>query len=805
MSETITLSLSGLTCASCAVRASDAVQKVPGVREASVNYATGAATLEMDTAGLPAVLTALQRAGYPAQTQTVELQVQDMSCASCVGRVEAALRAVSGVETATANLAQSTATVEMAQGGTSEDALCRALAQAGYAAEVLRADDATDAQDLHTAEAARLARHTWLAGLLALPVVILEMGGHMIPAWHHMVMSTFGQTGGWAIQAALTTLILMGPGRAFFARGVPALLRGAPDMNSLVALGTGAAYGFSMVALLAPAALPVAARGVYFEAAAVIVALILLGRTFEARAKGRTGAAIRALAELRPDTATRLTDTGAEEDVRVSALTVDDLVRIKPGGALPVDGIVTHGESLVNESMITGEPLPVAKAPGDVVAAGTINGTGALDVRATRVGAHTTLGQIMRMVKEAQASKLPVQALVDRVTLWFVPAVLAIAATTLVTWLILGAPEIALVAAVSVLIIACPCAMGLATPTSIMVATGRAAEQGMLFRQAAALQNLAEIDVVAFDKTGTLTEGAPVLQSSAVADGFEEADVLRAVAAVEARSEHPLASAICAAFDGTLPPVQNFETVTGKGAVGNVEGRQVLVGSAAFLQDHDVTATPFADRASRAAGDGQTVIYAAFDGVLAAMFAVADRVKPESHSAVAALKAQGVEVVMLSGDARATADAVGKSLGIDRVMAGLSPTGKVATLDQLKAEGYRVAFVGDGINDAPALAAADVGLAVGSGTDVAIEAAHVVLATGDMTTVPRSITVARATLRNIRQNLGWAFGYNVLLIPVAAGAAYPLGGWLLSPVLAAAAMALSSVFVVTNALRLRRL
>ncbi|MEM9971274.1 MAG: copper-translocating P-type ATPase, partial [Pseudomonadota bacterium] len=592
---------------------------------------------------------------------------------------------------------------------------------------------------------------------------------------------------------------LAGPGRVFFARGIPALVRGAPEMNSLVAIGAGAAFLFSTVATFAPGVLPAGAAHVYFEAAGVIVALILLGRWLEARAKGRAGAAVRRLTELAPGVATVVTDAGDEER-DVDALRVGDLVRVRPGGRVAVDGTVIEGASHVDEAMLTGEPAPVAKNVGDAVTGGTLNTTGALVVRAERVGGDTVLAGIVGMVEDAQATKLPVQALVDRVTVVFVPVVLAIAAVTLAVWVWSGAGlGPAVVATVSVLIIACPCAMGLATPTSIVAGTGRAAELSIVFRDGAALQRLAGVGVVAFDKTGTLTEGRPAVTDVVVADGFERDALLSLAAGVEAASEHPLAQAVVDAAGDAKPGI-GFRSVTGAGAEALVGGHRVAVGNRAMMADVDLSALD--GTAARLSGEGKTAFFVAVDGAAAGVIAVADPVRASAAGAVRALQSAGVEVVLISGDAEATAQAVATAVGITRVMAEARPEDKLREIEALRGGGP-VAFVGDGINDAPALAAADVGVAVGSGTDVALEAADVVLMTADLGAVARAVAISRATMRNIRQNLGWAFGYNVLLIPVAAGVLYPAFGLLLSPMLAAGAMALSSVAVVTNALRLR--
>ena len=806
----IALQVTGLNCAGCAGRAERALASVDGVRAASVNLATatGQVTAAADVP-VSAFTEALEAAGYPAAKSAVSLQVEGLSCASCVGRVEAALADVPGVLSADVNLASQRAEVTYLTGATRGTDLARAATAAGYPAR-LRGDEADEAEEetARKAEEIRsLGLQVLIAAVLALPVFVIEMGGHMIPAVHLWVMEVIGHQQSYYLQFALTTLVLAGPGLQFYRKGFPALFRGAPDMNSLVALGTAAAYVFSVISTFAPQVLPFGTANVYFEAAAVIVVLILAGRYLEARAKGRTGAAIKALIGLQPKTALVISGGDAIE-TKVDEIAAGDLIRVRPGERIAVDGEVVSGTSYVDESMITGEPVPVQKSGGDPVTAGTINGNGPLEFRATKVGGETVLAQIIRMVEQAQGAKLPVQGMVDRITLWFVPAVMGTAALTVLVWAIFGpspALPFALVAGVSVLIIACPCAMGLATPTSIMVGIGRAAQMGVLFRKGDALQRLETVRVVALDKTGTLTAGRPALRDVICAEGFTRDEVLRLVGAAEASSEHPIARALVAAKGKGLPSAESVEAVPGFGLRARVEGREVLIGAARLMARESVGIGALDGQAKVLAARGETVFFAAIDGQAAALLSVADPVKPGSAEAVRALQAKGLKVAMISGDGQATANAVAADLGIDLVVADCRPGDKVAALEKLRAVHGALAFVGDGINDAPALAAVDVGLAIGTGTDVAIEAADVVLVSGDLRGVVNALTASRATLRNIRQNLFWAFGYNVLLVPVAAGVLYPFGGPMLSPVLAAGAMALSSVFVLSNALRLYRL
>ena len=750
---------------------------------------------------------------------TISLPIEGMSCASCVGRVEAALKKVEGVGSVSVNLATERADIVPA-GQVDRQALIAAIEKAGYdvpAAATLATGPAVDVAPAideqlaarKEAERVALRRDLALATLLALPVFVLEMGSHLIPGLHHLIAATIGLRASWLLQFALTTAVLAGPGRRFYRHGLPALLRGAPDMNSLVAVGTFAAYGYSVIATFAPGWLPAGTIHVYFEAAAVIVTLILLGRYLEAKARGRTSAAIQRLVGLQPRTA-RIRRNGRSQDIAIADVQPGDEIEVRPGERIPVDGEVIEGRSHVDESMITGESLPVDKTVGSAVVGGTINQQGALVLRATAVGGATVLAQIIRLVEQAQGSKLPIQTLVDRVTMWFVPAVMVAATVTFIGWLVFGpspALTFALVNAVAVLIIACPCAMGLATPTSIMVGTGRGAELGVLFRKGDALQRLRDARVVAVDKTGTLTEGRPALTDLVLAPGFERATVLARIAAVEARSEHPIARAIVAAAEAeglALPAIEDFTSVTGFGVRAQAGGERIEVGADRYLRELGLDPSAFAPTAEALAQEGKSPLYAAIGGRLAAVLAVADPVKATTPAAIAALHALGLKVAMITGDNHRTAQAIAGRLGIDEVVAEVLPGGKVEAVRRLRASHGTVAFVGDGINDAPALAEADVGIAIGTGTDVAIEAADVVLMSGNLQGVPTAIALSKATLGNIGQNLFWAFAYNTALIPVAAGLLYPAFGLLLSPMFAAGAMALSSVFVLANALRLRR-
>ena len=807
MSDTQTLRVDGMTCASCTARIERMLGREDGVTGVRANLMTG--TVSVDGAAEPARLAAkLASAGFTAAEDVTRLAVGGMTCATCVGRVERVLLKVPGVTSASVNLASESATVRHYAVAGLPERLAEAVRGAGYEARVATETGREDLARHKGEEQAKLAHAVILAAVLTLPVFVLEMGGHMVPGFHHWLHGLFGQFPLWVAEFVLTSAVLFGPGWRFFKAGVPALLHGGPDMNSLVVMGSTAAWAYSTVATFAPGLLPEGSRAVYFEAAAMIVTLILLGRWLEARAKGRTGAAIQKLVGLQPRTA-RLDRAGLVQEVPIEEVQPGDLLHLRPGERVAVDGVVVSGHSWLDESMITGEPLPVERSEGGALTAGTVNGASALTYRAERVGADTVLARIIRMVEEAQGAKLPIQAAVDQVTRVFVPAVMAAAALTFGIWMIWG-PGLsnALVAAVAVLIIACPCAMGLATPTSIMVGTGRGAEMGVLFRRGDALQALQGVQVVAFDKTGTLTEGRPALVAIHPAPGGTEAEALALAASAEAGSEHPIAGAILrAASERGLEPeaASGVTALAGFGLQATVGGRQVLLGAERLMVREGIALGDLPALAEAAAGEGGTPLYLAADGKALALLVVADRIKPTTRAAIDALHAMGLETAMITGDATATARAIAAQLGIDHVEAEVLPEGKVAAIEALRAGGRKVAFTGDGINDAPALAAADVGLAIGTGTDVAVEAAEVVLMSGDLTGVVNAIHISRRVLRNIRQNLFWAFAYNAALIPVAAGVLYPAFGIQLSPVLGAGAMALSSIFVLTNALRLKAL
>jgi P-type Cu+ transporter len=656
-----------------------------------------------------------------------------------------------------------------------------------------------------------MTRRFWIGLVLSLPVLALEMGGHLTNL--HMLI---GQTWSNRVQFALATPVVLWAGWPFFVRGWQSLVTRNLNMFTLIAMGTGVAWLYSVVGILVPGLFPPAFRSpdgavaVYFEAAAVITVLVLLGQVLELRAREQTSGAIRALLDLAPKTARRLRADGSDEEVALDVIAVGDRLRVRPGEKIPVDGEVVEGRSAVDESMVTGESMPVTKEVGAKVIAGTLNATGSFVMRAEKVGRDTMLSRIVQMVAAAQRSRAPIQRLADQVSGWFVPTVIAVALIAFGAWSVFG-PEprfaFGLVAAVTVLIIACPCALGLATPMSIMVGVGRGAQAGVLIKNAEALERMEKIDTLVVDKTGTLTEGKPKVVAVTAAQGFAENDVLRWAASVETASEHPLALAIVAAAKERklgLVQVSDFDSPTGKGVVGTVDGHRLALGNARFLRELGVATSELESEAERLRQEGATAIFLGVDGKAAAVIAIADPVKATTPEALAALAKEGIRVVMLTGDNKTTADAVARRLGIKEIEAEVLPDQKSAVVDKLRREGRSVAMAGDGVNDAPALAAAEVGIAMGTGTDVAIESAGVTLLKGDLTGIVRARRLSQATMRNIRQNLFFAFIYNAAGVPIAAGVLYPLFGILLSPIIAAAAMALSSVSVVGNSLRLRR-
>jgi len=805
------LPVEGMHCASCVGRVEKAVAAVPGVESVAVNLATERADIRFcGPAQAEPVIAAIRAAGFDVAREVMNLQIEGMHCASCAGRTEKALRAVPGVIEANVNLATERAHVVLSAGTAQFDDLAHAVEKAGFhARSVAEAGASARPRDHHEEDAKKLRQAALLAALLTAPVFIVEMGGHLLPALHIWIMQAIGVTPLRLSEFVLTALVLLGPGRRFFTSGIPALLRGTPEMNALVSLGAGTAFFYSALVTFVPSLFPAGTGQVYFEAAAVIVTLILLGRTLEARAKTRTGAAIRHLLNLKPKTAHAVRGKTTAE-VPLEAVIKGDILLVRPGEIVPVDGEVVEGMSFVDESMLTGEAEPKAKGIGAPVFGGTLNGSGSFSLRAAKLGAESVLSQIIRMVEDAQGSKLPIQALADRVASRFVPAVMAIAALTFVLWFFLGpAPALpyALTSMVAVLIIACPCAMGLATPAAIMVGTGRGAELGILFRQGEALQTLRDVSTIAFDKTGTLTKGHPELTDLICLEGFSRNEVLALAGAVEARSEHPIGKAFVRAAEQaglSFSEVTDFSSEAGFGVAARVDGRKIEIGADRFMTQLGYDPGAAAAQTAPFGKAAKTPLYVAIDGKLAAIAAVSDPLKASAAPAIAALRALGIKTLMITGDNQRTAEAIAAEAGIDHVVAEVLPAGKAKVMEDLRAAGGKVAFAGDGINDAPALAKADVGIAIGSGTGIAIETADVVLMSNDLMSAVAAISLSRAVIRNIKQNLFWAFGYNIVLVPVAAGALYPLYGVLLSPMLAAGAMACSSVFVLGNALRLRR-
>jgi len=804
--QRIVIGVDGMSCASCIGRIEKALADQHGVSEAQVNLASGKATVEFDQPATPAMLVdSIRDAGYKPRVQSTEIPVIGMTCGSCVSRIERALNKQPGMIKASVNLTTQKAFVEFLSDTLSVPRIHQAIRDAGYEPQAPDTNSETEEQDK---EGIDLRRKVIFAAALTIPVVLIAMG-KIIPALEALYASLLPHRGWVAVEWLLTTPVMFYAGARFFRSGYAELRHANPGMSSLVMIGTSAAYFYSVAALFVPGFFPAGTAQSYFEAAAVIVTLILLGRYFEHIAKGRTSEAIKKLLQLQAKTA-RVIRNGDAVEVPIEAVVPGDRIQVRPGERVPVDGVVEEGQSYVDESMISGEPVPVAKQKDAELVGGTINKNGSLTFRATRVGADTVLAQIIRMVESAQADKPPIQELADKIAGVFVPVVIVLAILTFVTWFSFGpAPALsfAFVTTVSVLLIACPCAMGLATPTAIMVGTGKGAEMGVLFRKGAALETLARMDTVVLDKTGTLTRGRPELTDFILVEGRED-EVLAWVAAVETESEHPIGEAIVkGARDRglTLPAVSDFQAEPGYGIQAQVAGHRINVGADRYMRRLGIDLASVADNAVSLAEEAKSPLYVAVDGRLAALIAVADPLKDGSLEAIAVLKAAGLSVAMLTGDNRATAGAIARQAGIERVLAEVLPDQKAAEVKRLQEDGARVAFVGDGINDAPALAQADVGIAIGTGTDIAIEAGDVVLMRGDLRGIVDAAALSRRTRKTILGNFVWAYGYNLALIPVAAGVLFPFTGYLLNPMLAAGAMSLSSVFVVTNSLRLGRL
>ncbi len=815
----MTVPVVGMTCANCVATVERQSKKAPGVQQATANFASEKLTVTYDpeVAKPPEVLQEVvqrvERAGYRVPTTTAELAITGMTCANCAATVERALKRVEGVVDATVNFASEKATVTYVVGMVTRDDLARAVRKAGYG--VVEAGEGEEPEDAEAAAREAEIRHQWhrfIVGLIfSTPLFLLSMGRDLglLGEWAHAYWVTW-------LFFFLATPVQFYVGWDYYVGAYKALRNGSPNMDVLVALGSSVAYFYSTAVLVATSIFGTTALGTftYFETAAVIITLIVLGKLLEVRAKGRTSAAIKKLMGLRPKTA-RVIRGGQEVDVPVAEVQVGDLVVVRPGERIPVDGVVIEGRSAVDESMLTGESMPVEKEPGEKVIGGTINKQGMLKFEATAVGKETALAQIIRLVEEAQGSKAPIQKMVDRVSAYFVPAVVVFAILSFVVWWASGAGFVpALLRLTAVLVIACPCAMGLATPTSIMVAIGKGAEYGILFRNSEALETAHKVNAVILDKTGTITVGQPAVTDLVVSESWPGSleEALRLAASAERGSEHPLGEAIVQAAQEkglALADPAGFQAIPGHGIVAQVDGRQVLVGNFRLMTTRQVDLNGLEPQAEALQRKARTAMWLAVDGQATAVIGVADTIKEGSREAIEEMHRLGLLVAMVTGDNQATAEAIAAEVGIDRVFAEVLPGDKAAIVKQLQEEGYVVGMVGDGINDAPALAQADVGFAIGTGTDVAMETADVVLMRGDLRTVPQAIRLSRATMRNIKQNLVWAFGYNVALIPIAAGVLAPFD-WVpailrqLHPILAAGAMAFSSISVVTNALRLRR-
>ena len=819
----LTVPVTGMTCANCAATVERTLKKTEGVLDASVNYASERATVRFDPTEVreDRLVERISGAGYGVATQRMEIPITGMTCASCAATIERTLQSrVPGVVSAAVNFATEKAVVEVVAGAAGWREIASAIEAAGYGvveAEPGRMEDAE--AEARRAEISDQTRKFWTGVAFALPLFVLSMA------------RDFGALGPWAhaswvnwLMFALATPVQLYVGQDYYVGGWKSLRNGSANMDVLVAMGSSVAYVYSIVVAVA-LTLGTGALGahVYFETSALIITLIKLGKLLEVRAKGETSAAIKELMGLRPDTA-RVVEGGVETDVPIERVVVDDEILVRPGERVPVDGVIVQGRSAVDESMLTGESMPVEKGPGDEVVGATINKEGALRFRATRVGADTALARIVRLVQEAQGSKAPIQRLADRVAAVFVPTVIVLALATFAIWLlVVGAGFTpALIRLVAVLVIACPCALGLATPTAIMVGTGKGAKAGILFRSSEALERAHKLGVVVLDKTGTVTRGEPAVRevvgrlpvavSASGRDDGAERSLLRLAASAERHSEHPLAAAVVREAEArgiALASPDGFTAVPGRGVVASVEGREVVIGTRRLLEERDIDTRALAEDARRMETEARTPLWVAVDGEAAGLFAVADAVREGSREAVAELRRQGLRVVMLTGDNRSTAEAIAREVGIAEVRAEVLPDQKADVVRELGRDGSLVAMVGDGINDAPALVQADVGIAIGTGADVAMEAADITLIRGDLRSVPQALALSRATMRTIKQNLFWAFFYNAVLIPVAAGALYPVASLpmvlrQLHPILAALAMAFSSVSVVGNSLRLRR-
>ncbi|WP_315614470.1 heavy metal translocating P-type ATPase [Alkalihalobacillus sp. MEB130] len=808
-------SVKGMTCASCVNRVEKMISKVEGVRSVNVNLAANQAQVEADETieMSEAIIKAIEKAGYDAKPidndgrRKVLFSVKGMTCASCVTRVEKAIAKVEGVQSVNVNLAANQAQVEGEKGILDPEAVIKRIEKIGYEASIINEDEQREESDEQMEETRKLFKDFTVAAVLT-TVVLVGSIPHMMHGWGAWVPTFLSNP---LFLLVLTSYIQLVPGWRFYKNSYKVLRNGSADMNVLVAMGTSAAWLYSGAMTLFPDQLT--AMGfpyqLYYDVTTVITTLILLGRYFEAKAKGQTSTAIKKLMSLQAKTARVIRD-GNELEISVDEVKIDDEIIVRPGERIPVDGVVTKGRSTIDESMLTGESIPVEKAAGDEVIGATINKSGSFRFRATKVGKETALAQIIRMVNEAQGSKAPIQRVVDLISAYFVPVVLLIAVVSFIVWYFVG-PDPSLIFAlttfIAILIIACPCALGLATPTAIMVGTEKGAENGILIKNATSLERAHKIKTVILDKTGTITEGKPKLTDIITTDIVSEQELLQVAASVETASEHPLGEAIVEAAKEKDLPInhpESFEAIVGHGLLASLNNKEVLIGNIKLMNKYNIDLGLYEEKAIALADQGKTPMYVGIDGEFAGIIAVADTLKKGTITAIKALKSMGIEVIMLTGDHNRTAKAIAMEAGIDNYIAEVLPEHKAEEVKKLQGEGKMVAMVGDGINDAPALAQADVGIAIGTGTDVAMETADITLMRGDIKSVVTALRLSKSTMKMIWQNLGWAFGYNIVLIPVAAGLLYPLFGILLNPMLAGAAMAFSSVSVVLNTLRLKK-
>ena len=804
--KNITLPVEGMSCAACAVTIEKALGKVEGVRDVSVNYAAEQATVAYDenTTPFTNLVQSIKSAGYDVRSVKSTLKIEGMHCASCVVRVEKALQKLPGVLEATVNLNLEEAKVSFIPELVSVADMKVTIGEIGYQVVEEKDTNLNDWDKVHKQKSYDTLKEKLIFAItLTLPVLILSMFPQL------PLLREISQQTRWIILFVLTTPVVLFSGGQFYTSAWKTFRHLAADMNTLIAIGTGSAYIYSVLNTIFPVLFPQALRHVYYDTAAVIITLILFGRLLEARAKGRTSEAIKRLLGLQPKTA-RVIRNGKETDISIREVQVGDIIRVRPGEKIPVDGLIQEGRSVVDESMISGEPIPVAKNQGDSVIGGTVNKTGSFLFIASRVGKNTVLAQIVKLVQNAQASKAPIQRLADIIAGYFVPVVIMIAIVTFLIWLIFGpAPQLtyALITFITVLIIACPCALGLATPTSIMVGTGRGAELGILIKSAESLETAHKITSVILDKTGTVSVGKPEVTDLVPINGYAEDELLSLAASLEKTSEHPLGEALLKKAEErklTLTTAQDFQAIPGLGIKGTVNSKNVIIGNEKLMQDLEVDFSDVVRVQTELLNSGKSVMFVAVDKIVAGIVAVADPLKPESMSAIRRLKESGLKTYMITGDNPKVARIIAGQLGIDEFYAEVLPDEKAKYVKSLQENGEIVAMVGDGINDAPALAQADVGIAIGTGTDIAIEASDITLIRGDLNGVAVALELSQAMIRNIKQNLFGSFFYNSLGIPIAAGVLYPFFGILLSPIIAAAAMAASSVTVVSNALRLKR-